>query len=191
MNYPRLRKIKKLYFGYEEISRALNINPDSARVVANRYVKKDILIRIKRNLYILREKWDNIDEEERFTLANIIQVPSYISLMTALGYYGISTQIQRGFIESIGIYRTKEVRVAEEVFNYTRIKKKLYFGFSKTRGFFIAFPEKAFLDALYLMSLKRYKFDLTSLDIDKLDMGKIKKMVKRFPVKTKKLLEQI
>lgn len=190
MKYLELRKIKQLYFGYGEISKVLGIGLDSARVSANRYVKTGFIIRIKRNLYVLREKWDNLGIEEKFILANLIQVPSYISLMTALDYYGITTHLQRDFVESVVMRRTKEVRIEKTVFNYTKVDKKLYFGFSRTNGFFIATPEKAFLDALYLMSLRRYRFDLTSIDFGKLDIQKIKRMLKKFPKKTQKLMEK-
>lgn len=190
MNYPGLRKIKKLYFDYSEIARALNIKPASAKVTANRYVKNSILLRLKRNLYLLRERWENLTTEDRFILANIIQVPSYISLMTAMSYYGITTQIQQNFIESIATIRTKEVKIDEMFFNYTKIKKGLYFSFYRQNGIFIATPEKAFLDALYLMSLNRYKFDLSSLDLSKINTQQLRKLGKKFPLKTQRLAER-
>lgn len=187
MNYTKLRKIKKLYFGYEDISRALDITLQSARVSASRFVKRGLLVRIKRNLYVLKDRWDLLGREERFVLANLIQVPSYVSLMTAMDYYGLTSQIQRDFIESISIYRTKEVKAEDIVFNYNKINKNLYFNFSKEKGFFIATPEKAFLDAFYLLSLKRYRFDLTSIDFNKLNKTKIKKLIKKFPKNTQML----
>lgn len=190
MNYAKLREIKKLYFGYEEISKILGITPQSARVCGNRYVKQGFLIRIKRNLYVLRERWETLEREEQFILANVAQVPSYISLMTAMGYYEVTTQIQREFIESVAIKRTAEIEVENTVFAYSKIDKNLYFDFSKKKGFFIASPEKAFLDSLYLSFLNRYSFDLTSIDFGKLDMSKIKRIAKRFPKKTQKILEK-
>jgi hypothetical protein len=78
--------------------------------------------------------------------------------------------------------------VDNTVFNFTRISANLYFGFKKDKDFFIATPEKAFLDALYLMSIGRYNFDIDSIDFGKLNRNEIMGMVKKFPVKTKKLL---
>jgi len=190
MKFVELSKINKLYFGYEEISRALGITLQSAMVSANRYVNQGLLVKIKRNIYVLNEKWKVLDREDKFTLANLIQVPSYISLMTALDYYEITTQIQRGFIESVAVKRTKEKEVKNTIFNYTKISANLYFGFKKEKNFFIATPEKAFLDALYLMSLGRYSFDIDSLDFSKLNGNEIRKSGKRFPAKTRKLLDK-
>lgn len=189
MKYIKLRNIEKSYFGYEEIAKTLGISLVSARVSANRYVKQGLLLRVKRNLYVLKEKWEAMGRENKFILANLAQVPSYISLMTALDYYEITTQMQRSFIESVAIKRTKEISVEEAIFNYNKINENLYFGFLKKRGFFIASPEKAFLDAMYLASLKRYNIDVSSIDFTKLDKAILRKMIKKFPAKTQIALE--
>jgi predicted transcriptional regulator of viral defense system len=188
MKILELNRINKLYFGHEEISMALGITLQSAKVSANRYVKQGMLLKVKRNIYILKEKWKVLEREGKFILANLIQVPSYISLMTALDYYEITTQIQRDFIESVAVKRTKETEVESTTFTYRKIRLNLYFGFNKEKDFFIATPEKAFLDALYLMSLGRYSFDVDSIDFSKLKRNEIRKLIKRFPAKTRKLL---
>jgi len=188
MNYTKIKLLSKLYFSYRDISRAFGISAGSGRVAATRLVKSGELTRVKRDFYILSQRWESSSLEDRFILANLLQVPSYISLMTALSYYEITTQVQRDFIESVGYYRTKLVEVKESSFNYSKINRKLYFGFAKIKGFFIASPEKAFLDAFYLKSLKKYNFDLTSVDADKLDMKRIKLMSGKYPLLTRKLL---
>lgn len=190
MNYTKLANIKKAYFGYEEISRALGISQASARVSAARFVKYGFLVRIKRNIYMLQERWRALGEEERFAAANLIEVPSYISLLTALSYYQVTTLIQRDFIESISVKRTKAPVVEGVTFNYTRMDKALYFGFVRSGGFFIATPEKALIDAVYLLSLKRYSFDMTSIDGGKLKRNEIEKFAGKFPDKTRYLLGQ-
>lgn len=189
MKYFELNKIDKLYFRHEDIARALDITPESAKVSANRYVKQGLLVRVKRNIYVLKEKWKVLDREETFILANLGQVPSYISLMTALDHYEITTQMQRDFIESVAVKRTKAIEVEDRTFNYTKISTHLYFGFERAKDCFIATPEKAFLDALYLMSLGRYNFDVASIDLSKFDHDGIKRSIKKYPSKTKKLLD--
>jgi len=189
MKYLQLNKIKQLYFGYKDISKALGITLSSARVSASRYTKSGLLLRLKRNIYVLAERWKTLEEEEKFIIANLLQVPSYISFMTAMGYHEITTQLQQDFIESVAIKRTKEVNVYGTTFNYNVIRGDLYFGFRKEKRFFIATKEKAFLDAFYLMSLGRYKFDLTSIDPGKLDAGKLKKMAEKYPKRMQKTLE--
>jgi predicted transcriptional regulator of viral defense system len=183
-----LRKIQRLSFGHEEIARVLGITLASARVTASRYVKQGHLVRIKRNLYVLSEKWSTLDRDQQFLIANVIQVPSYISLMTALDFYQVTTQMQQNFVESICVKRTTYTEIEPVLFNYTRVQDSLYFGFSRKEGVFIAEPEKAFLDAIYLMSLGRYGLDVASIDLDKLDQVKVKQLSKRFPSKTQSFL---
>jgi hypothetical protein len=110
--------------------------------------------------------------------------------MTALDYYQITTQMQRDFIESLVLKRTREVTLEKIVFTYTRISPDLYYGFRKENGFFIASPEKAFVDTVYLTSLGRYAFDWSALDRHKLDSKIIKREIKNFPLRTRRLLEQ-
>ena len=190
MRHFQLRDIKKLYFGYEDIARELSISQDSARITAHRYVKQGMLIRIKRNIYILKEKWMNLDREQKFAVANIFQVPSYISLMTALDYYEITTQMQRDFIESVAVKRTIKKEIEETVLNYTKVQADVYGGFLKRRGFFIAEPEKAFLDAIYLVALGRYSLDMASIDLSKLNAEKIEHLAQNFPLRTRNFIKK-
>ena len=190
MKLKELNRIEKLYFGYEEIARIFGISLASAKVTASRYVRQGLLLRMKKNVYVRRDVWNAAGIEEKLSIANVGQVPSYISLMTALEYYEVTTQIQRDFFESVAIRRTKVINLNGCVFRYTKIASDLYFGFKKEKGFFIATPEKALLDAFYLMSYGRYSLDISALDATKLDRDEIKRLSIRFPLRTRKLLRR-
>jgi hypothetical protein len=110
--------------------------------------------------------------------------------MTALDYYEITTQVQRDFFESVAVKRTKEIQIDGSVFRYSKIAGNLYFGFKKEKGFFIATPEKALVDAFYLMSYGRYALDISALDSDKLDRNEILRLSMEFPSKTKNMLKK-
>ena len=185
MKYNDIKKINKLYFAYQDVAKILSIAEDSARVLCSRYVKQKYLIRLKRNFYILKERWDNITPNQRFELANILQVPSYISLMTALSFYEYTTQVQQKFVESISLYRTFTKNIEGAMFNYSKIKKDFYFGFAKKNNIFIASPEKAFIDSLYLNYLGKYNLDVSSLNLEKIDKKSCEKILERYPSKFK------
>jgi len=189
MDIIKLRNIEKSYFGYEELARILGISMASARVTASRYVKMGLLIRIKRNLYVLSEFWNTATKEDKFIIANLGETPSYISLMTALEYHGITTQMQKDFFESVAIQRTKTISVRDTVFRYTKVSPDLYHGFERKDGFFIATPEKALIDAMYLFSYGRYTLDLPSIDAGNMNIGEIEKMSRSFPRRTQKALK--
>ena len=186
----QLINIKKPFFGYQDIARVLNISPESARVSAHRYTKNGILVRIKPNIFVLAEKWKNHSVENRFEVANMIQVPSYISLTTALEYYGITTQIQRDFIESISIRRTTSKAVGTLTFQYSKLQENLYFAFEKRDNFYIAQPEKAILDAVYLLSLGRYSLDIPAISTSRIDRNQLQLLSGKFPDRTIKLLRK-
>ena len=190
MKFSELHTIRKLYFGYEEIAKVLGISPASARVSASRYVRQGLLVRVKRNIYMLREVWNAAGRAEKFLLVNMGQTPSYISLMTALEYYEITTQVQRDYFESIAVKRTKEIHIDGSVFRYSKIAGNLYFGFKKENEFFIATPEKALMDAFYLMSYGRYSLDISALDSNKFDRNEMIRLSMEFPLKTKTMLEK-
>jgi len=190
MKLQELKKIQRLCFGYEDIAKVFGISPASAKVTASRYVRQGLLLRIKKNVYVRRDVWDASGMEEKFLFANLVQVPSYISLMTALAYYEATTQVLRDYFESVAIKRTKEIDLKGSVFRYTKVASGLYFGFKKEKGFFIATPEKAFLDAFYLMSYGRYSLDISALDEMKLDRDEVNRLSKKFPLRTRKMLKK-
>lgn len=185
MKYNNIKKINELYFAYQDVAKILSTSEDSARVLCTRYVKQKYLIRLKRNFYILKERWDNITPNQRLELANILQVPSYISLMTALSFYEYTSQVQQKFVESISLYRTFTKNIEGVVFNYSRIKRDYYFGFSKKNNIFFASPEKVLIDSLYLSYLGKYNLDLSSLNLEKIDRKSCENILKRYPPKFK------
>ena len=190
MKLNEIQKIDKLYFGYKEIARVLGISEASSKVTASRYTKKGMLLRIKKNMYVLRERWIAAEKEEKFLLANLAQTPSYISLGTALDFYELTTQMQRNFFESVALKRTKRFNINGNIFRYTKIRNRLYDGFKKEKGFFIATPEKALLDAIYLMSYGRYALDISAIDPKKIDGNELMRLSNEFPVRTRDMLKR-
>jgi predicted transcriptional regulator of viral defense system len=191
MDYKRLLEIEKLYFSHEDVADLLAIKKESAAVLCARYVKKGLLTRLKRDLYVRTESLHHLGTLDLFRIANPLQVPSYVSLMTALSHYGVTTQVQRGFVESVCMKRTTAFERGEIAFRYFKVGQALYGGFVREQGAFIASPEKALLDALYLASIGRYALDVASLDLDKVDQKKLVDLAGHYPSKTQKFLERI
>ncbi len=190
MNYDKLQKLRQmLYFTVGDVAGLLGIKQPSARVLCNRYAKKGIFIRLKNNFYILEQNWQNFPKEDFLKIANFLQVPSYISFMSALSFYEVTTQVQQGFFESASLKRSLKVDAKGVIFSFYKLKKEHYFDFIKYRDIFIATKEKALVDAVYLYSLGKYKLDFSSIDYKKLDKNKLKKILKVFPPKTKEAVQ--
>lgn len=182
---------KKLYFGIEDAADFYGIKSESARVLCSRYVKKGIFIRVKNNFYVLRQNWKTYLRNEFLKIANFLQVPSYISLSTALEEYQATTQVQRDYYESIALKRSVRFSSMGAAFNFYKFKKDYYFGFEKRKGVFLAVKEKALVDAVYLYSFGKYKIDFSSLDLKSFDRNKLLKIIKVFPLKTQKIIGEL
>ena len=190
MTYERLLRISKPFFTQYDVAHALDIKLASAEVLCTRYVKRGLLTRLKRGLYAKTETLAHLSQTDLFRIANVLQVPSYVSLMTALGYYGMAAQAPKGLLESISIKRTRTFEMGSPAFHYIKIRPDLYGDFIKKDGFFIALPEKAVLDSLYLASMGRYSFDASTLDLTRIDREKLANLSAPYPPKAKKYLER-
>jgi predicted transcriptional regulator of viral defense system len=104
--------------------------------------------------YILADR--AMDEMVLFMVANKIYEPSYVSLESALAYYGVIPETVLG-VTSISSRKTKQYDSAWGVFSYRSVKPQYMIGYQvieNTPGikFKIAYLEKALLDYLYLNS---------------------------------------
>lgn len=192
MNYPLIQKLgRKLCFTVEDVAAIFDVTQASARVMCNRYAKRGIFVRLKKNLYVLDQRWQSMGRDDYLRLANVIQVPSYVSFASALAYYEITTQVQRGYFESASLKRPAEYSAGDVVFKYYKLKKEHYFDFVREKDIFIARKEKAFVDAVYLCSLGRYKLDFSAIDLEKLDKNRLKKIIRVYPLQTGRLVRQL
>ncbi len=192
MRYSELRDLRdRLYFTVEDLQDMLGIKPESARVLCTRYTKKGLFIRLKKNFYVLTEKWENLARDELLMLSNLLQVPSYVSFMTALSYYEVTTQVQRDYFECASLKRSVRFDIKGTVFDYSKLHKRYYFDFIKKGNIFIATKEKAFIDSIYLYSFGKYRIDFSSIDLDSLDKGRILDIIDIFPQKTRGIIKRI
>ena len=103
-------------------------------------------------------------------IAGKIYSPSYISLHTALSFYGI---IPESVVEinSVTTQKTYRCNNAFAQFSYQTIRPKLFWGFEpKTlrdgKQYMMATPEKAIIDLLYLYPQYTTETDMRDLRLD-------------------------
>lgn len=190
ISYPTDLK-NRLFFTVQDVAESRGISIASARVLCNRYVQKGVFVRLKKNFYILDRNWERYGAWEFFKIANFLQVPSYISCMTALSFHGVTTQVQRNWYESIALKRSINREVNNVLFSYHKIRPDYYFGFHRREGFFVATPEKALLDSVYLNALGRYPLDWKSLDTKLLDMAQLNKFMEPFPPTVRSRMDRL
>ncbi|MFH1874804.1 MAG: type IV toxin-antitoxin system AbiEi family antitoxin domain-containing protein [Pseudomonadota bacterium] len=183
-NIRLLEKTQKGWWSLEEIASLLSLSRKAASVFVSRSVDRGDLKRLKRGLYVLPSWLAKTSEDHVFRLSNLIQTPSYISLLTALSFYGVSTQLPQSSCEAISKIRSIKYEVEGFIFSYRLLPNKLFTNFERQNAFFIATPEKALADTLYLTSLGRYALDKSALDLSKIDLQKLRKILNQYPSST-------
>jgi len=174
----RLDRIRgRPWFTAADAARALGIRRASARVAVSRWCRRGLLHRLKNDFYVYAPDWPARSLEDRFRIAAFLRVPSYVSLQTALGYHGVSTQVQRGVVESVCLRRPVE-------FRFHKTRPALFGGFSREDGFFIAAPEKALVDAVHLAEWGSYALDTAALSLARLDRRKLVAALRPYPPQT-------
>lgn len=176
----------RIYFTIEDFSQYFQMPMASTRVYLSRKVKAKQLLRVRRNLYVFPQAFPSYDQQQLFELANVIQTPSYVSYLTALSFYDLTTQIPSAVIESANPVRRSQFPVASVLFDYHFCQKSFYFGYVRQGSFFIAEPEKALLDSVYLISLGRYALDESALSLKGLNEKKLEKWLKKYPKRFQK-----
>ena len=171
----------RLFFTAQDVAVAKGISLASAHVLCSRYVRRGEFIRLKRNFYVLAWNWEGYGDHDFLRLCNFLQVPSYVSCMSALIFHGITTQIQQYWYENTCTRRSKKLEIKGVSFLFYKVKPALYSGFVKQDGVFVAEPEKALLDAAYLESLGRHSVDWSSLDLERLNTERLAALFGLFP----------
>jgi len=192
MNLEKVETLSdKVFFTTTDVANLFGYNLETVRVFCSRYAKKGYFIRLRKDLYVTSFRWKNLTTEDFFKISSFLRVPSYISLMTALSYYGVTTQMYYNYFESITIKSSKYYEVKDVVFKYYKINEKFFNNYIRKNECFIATKEKAFIDSIYLYSFGKYRFDNSAIDYSKLDRDKLFFLARDYPKKTVKALEKL
>ncbi|MFH1715488.1 MAG: hypothetical protein ABH857_04800 [Elusimicrobiota bacterium] len=153
------------------------IDPNFHRSRLNDWQKKGYLQKIIRGYYVFSDT--QITDKILFKIANKIYSPSYVSLETALSYYGFIPEAVYA-ITSVSTKKTTSFNTFAANFMYRSIAKHIFFGYDliadNNRCFRMAKPEKAILDFLYLHPDLEKADDFSSLRINiEIFLKKVKK----------------
>lgn len=178
----RLKNIGKLYYSISDLIKVTGLARDSLYVALSRYVKKKVIIRLTAGIYILPEQYDRLE-----TIANELYSPSYLSFESALSRYGIISQVPYSLTFAT---TRKSLRrsLAETHVEYRSIKAQLFTGYENNGSIFIATPEKAILDSLYLVSFGKSMTQLKNPGLKEVNVQKMKKLARIYPKRTQELM---
>ena len=133
--------------------RIWNISAQQTKQQLVRWIKTGKIIQLRRGVYMLAEPYRKKNPHP-FLIANRLKRASYISLQSALAYYGMIPEYVP-MVTSITTGRPEHLHTKAGEFLYRHVKLFLFKDFHKIEIFpaqfaFIATPEKALLDLLYL-----------------------------------------
>lgn len=167
MNYLDFRN-QMFDTGCFSINQVYAWKPDFDRNNFVRWTKKGLLIRLRQGYYTFPEYKSKPDFALYF--AGRIYRPSYVSLHTALSFYGI---IPEAVVQITSVTSLKTANFINDFgeYSYKSVREDLMFGYdlkpiSDGRTLQLAKPEKALLDLLYLYPFYNTQQELEDLRLD-------------------------
>jgi len=166
MNYRSFEKIFKR-FGTVSISQIRASGQVFDKNNLGRWEKQGLLIKLKNGCYAFTDMADM--RGFAYHAASKMYKPSYISLHTALAFYGVIPE-SVSQITSVSSLKSSTFENKLGIFSYKKIKPSLMFGYNAMENdgftFFLATPEKAILDLLYLYPFYNTEEEIRNLRLD-------------------------
>lgn len=164
MNYLEFHK-QWARFGYFSIQQVYAWCPAFNRHNLRNWENQGFIVRLRKEFYAFTENKASPDFARY--LANRIYRPSYLSLHTALSFYGMIPESVVQFT-SVTALKTASFKNDFGEYYYHSVKPSLMFGYipkmmNDGRAVLFATPEKALVDLLYL-----YPFYITEQDMEEL-----------------------
>ena len=180
-----IKNFQKLpFFSFKEALALSGDSPEQFKNQLSAWTRAGKTERVRRGYYILSDAYRKF-EPSAYYVSNELYRPSYISLYTALQFYGLIPEAV-SVIQAVTPLHGMEWSSSMGSFQYRCVKQDKFWGYRKVEGdregrgqnnFLIAEPEKALLDFFYLQEgqwlaerIKQMRFQSQeTLDMDKLD----------------------
>ena len=180
-----MERLDKPFYSISDIEKITGLSRKSLYVTLKRQVDRGILERVGTGIYrtfTAKPALENI--------AASIYMPNYLSFESALSRYGILNLIPYTMTFAT-TRKTKRITIEGRDVEFRQIKKDIFWGYDMLGGIYVAKPEKAFLDLVYLASRGVASIDLDEINMKKLSTTSVKKLSKRYPGYTQKYLKKI
>lgn len=180
-----LQALPKAYWTVADLEKISKLSRPSLYVTIARLAKAGVIRRLTNGVYQFGDRAEAVEVamQQRYQ-------PSYLSFESALSRYGVLSQMS--YVLTFATTRpSKQIRWGQTAAAFRRLQPRLFFGYRREGNLMVAEPEKALLDALYLMSKGWLVLPLKELSLNGLDRGKLKRDARRFPPAVKRSLDQL
>lgn len=173
-----------------------NVDPKLIRIQLSRWVKAGKIYQLRRGIYAIAPPYQR-KQPHPFLVANHLQKASYVSLQSALSFYGLIPEVVN-ITTSVSTGRPERLETPLGTYEFRHIKRELLFGYQMIelggQSALVATPEKALLDLIYLQpgsnstvylkelrlqNTEKLNKDLLRKQSDKFNVPKLKNAVKR------------
>jgi predicted transcriptional regulator of viral defense system len=162
-----------------------NIDQNDVRRQLSRWTKTGRIIQLRRGLYTLATPYQKV-RPHPFTVANRMVRGSYVSCQSAMAYFGI---IPEYVPTTISVSASRPAKWTTKLGNFTfrHIKSEFLFGYSQEelgdgQRAFVATPEKALLDLIYLTpggDRDPYLHELRLQNLGQLNLSELNELASR------------
>ena len=155
------------------------VDSKDVRRQLSRWTKAGRLYQLRRGLYALAPPFQKV-KPHPFVVANRMMRSSYVSLQSALGYYGLIPDVVP-VTTSITTGRPGQWQTPLGVYTFRHIKTEWFVGYrlvdlGGNQQAFVATPEKALLDLVHLQpggDSAEYLQELRLQDMERLDLEEL------------------
>lgn len=181
----KLQTFHRDHFTVADLEKITRLTRPSLKVTLSRLVVKGVLLRLKRGVYASSAAIVDVPR-----VANQLYYPSYLSFESMLSRYGILSQIP-AMQTFATIKQTKKMILFGTVVEFRQLKEDLFFGYKLENGIYVAKPEKALLDTLYMAVRGKGTLpELRELDLRSIDRKIFRRYAKKFPAYLMPLIKE-
>jgi predicted transcriptional regulator of viral defense system len=171
----RLLSLDKPYFSPADLEKVLGQKRPALYVTLNRLVRYGVLARLGQGVYQIPLRAADLPR-----IANQLVYPSYLSFESALSRYGILSQSPYALTFATS-QRSRHLTLEERSVEFRQLKGELFFGYTLQSGLYVAEPEKALLDQLYMVSRGLSSLTVEELDLSPLNLERLQLYATHFP----------
>lgn len=159
-----------------------DVDPNDVRRQLSRWVSAGKLKQLRRGLYTLAPPYQKVVPHP-FLIANFLMSGSYVSMQSALAYYGLIPE----YVAQTWSVTTARPAQWDGEFHFQHLVPHLFFGYQRldlTQGqsAFVAMPEKAILDLVHFTRNADdidYLRQLRLQNLERLDMEQLHEFAQR------------
>ncbi len=178
-----LQTTGKDFFTLPDLEKVTGLDRQSLHVSLHRLVKRGAIQRAMRGIYVIPGSGPRVER-----IAGQLYLPCYLSFESALSRFGVLNLVPYSLTFAT-TNKTKTLDILERRVDYRQIKPALFFGFDMADGYYIAKPEKALLDLVYLSTQGKAALPMEELDLRALSPSILHEFAERFPPRVREIID--